>query len=85
MVGGKPTPIDRSDIGKIIAMRRPLVCKHPKPTYCSVCAGSTLAKTEKGVRSSVTKVQSDIMYGFMGAMHGNAQETATFDIDKHLR
>lgn len=85
MVGGKPAPIDRSDIGKIIAMRRPLLCKHPKPTFCSVCMGTTLAKTEKGVRSSVTKVQSDIMYGFMGTMHGNAQETATFDIEKHLR
>lgn len=85
MVNGKPTAIVKEDIGKIIAMRRPILCKHEPPTYCSICAGTLLAASERQVASDTTNIQSDIMYGFMGAMHGNLAETATFDINLHLR
>lgn len=85
MVNGKPVDIVKEDIGKIIAMRRPLVCNHKPPTYCAICSGKQLAASERRVASDTTKIQSDIMYGFMSAMHGNVAETAEFDINLHLR
>ena len=85
VVNGKVVPIDASDKGNIVAMRRPLLCKHGPTTFCSACAGSVISKTETQVASDIPQIQSDIMYGFMSAMHGNVQETAKFDFKKHMR
>lgn len=85
MINGKPVPIVKSDIGTIVKMRRPLLCKHKPPSYCSTCVGTTMSKTEHGAASGITQIQSFIMYGFMSSMHGNEQITAEFDIRKHIR
>lgn len=85
MVNGKPVPLDASDKGKIVAMRRPLLCRHGADSYCSTCAGTVISKTETQIASAIPQIQSDIMYGFMSAMHGNVQETEKFDYKKHMR
>ncbi|MGL5648933.1 MAG: hypothetical protein ACRDDY_13880 [Clostridium sp.] len=85
MVTGKAMPIDKSDVGKVIQMRRPLLCKHKPPGFCADCVGHIMSKTERGAASGITQIQSYIMYGFMSAMHGNEQDTAEYDFRRHIR
>lgn len=86
IVNGKPVPITKADIGKVIQMRRPLLCGHAKTgTICHICMGTTMAKSEKAIKSGITQMQHFIMYGFMSAMHGNEQVTARYNFKKHIR
>lgn len=85
MVGGKPVHITKEVIeesmGKVLKVRRPILCKRPSPDYCEVCMGEELARNERAIASEVSAMASTIMYAFMKSMHGKELSTAEYEID----
>lgn len=76
--------IAKENFGKVIAIRRPLLCRASHTDYCECCTGPSLAKSPRGVASEIAAVGSDIMYAFMQSMHGTELSVAHFDFNIHL-
>lgn len=74
----------KANYGKMIAIRRPLLCQASHTDYCECCTGPSLAKSPRGVASEIAAVGSDIMYAFMQSMHGTELAVAHFDFNTHL-
>lgn len=85
MVGNKPVAITmdvvNANLGKVLKVRRPILCKRPSPDYCEVCMGEELARSERSIASEVSAMASTIMYAFMQGMHGKELSTAEYEID----
>lgn len=74
----------KEHFGKVVAIRRPLLCRASHTDYCECCTGPSLAKSPRGVASEIAAVGSDIMYAFMQSMHGTELSVAHFDFNTHL-
>lgn len=70
--------------GKVVQLRRPILCKAGHTDYCSVCASTALANNPRAIASEISSVGSTIMYAFMGAMHGVELAVSHYDYKVHL-
>lgn len=77
--------VAKQNIDKVIAIRRPLLCKATHTDFCEVCCGKALSRSPRAVASEISDVGSDIMYAFMGSMHGTELLTAKYVPALHIR
>lgn len=75
----------KANINKVIAIRRPLLCKATHTDFCEVCCGKALSRSPRAVASEISNVGSDIMYAFMSSMHGTELSTAKYIPGLHIR
>lgn len=73
-----------SYIGKMVHLRRPILCQAPLTDFCSVCAGRALAKNPRAVAAEIAAVGSAIMGAFMSSMHGVELAVAHYDFNENL-
>lgn len=69
----------KSQIGKEIYMRTPMLCRTPKTAFCECCMGAKNALNPTSLGLLAADVGSQIMGIFMGAMHGKSLKTAKYD------
>lgn len=72
----------KSQIGKKIVVRSPMLCKTPKTGFCKHCMGEPNAINPMALGLLAADLGSQLMYIFMGAMHGKALKVAPYDF-KH--
>lgn len=65
-------------IGKTLEIRTPMLCKTPKPSFCAVCVGKSLALSPNGLHIAASDVGSIFMLTFMKSMHGRVLSTARY-------
>lgn len=86
---GQATTYDESKInsylGKKMIIRSPRYCKAKNKNYCKICMGDQLSEHVAGVSSALSKIGSDLMGFFMGAMHGKINAVAKYDINTQLK
>ncbi len=70
-----------SSIGKVLKIRRPILCTREAPEYCEVCAGEAISRNPRALPSEVVAMVSAIMYVFMQGMHGKELTTSEYEID----
>ncbi len=88
-IDGTLVPLTKDNVkdcvGKVIRFRRPILCEqYPKMDFCECCAGSELSKSPRAVASEISTIGSNIMYAFMGAMHGIELAVAEYDFNIHI-
>ena len=88
MENGKPVELTHQNIndyvGKMVKLRRPILCQAPLTDFCSVCAGRALAKNPRAVAAEIAAVGSAIMGAFMSSMHGIELAVAHYDFNENL-
>lgn len=72
----------RSQIGKKVVVRSPMLCKTPKTGFCQHCMGNPNAINPTALGLLAADLGSQMMYIFMGAMHGKVLSVAKYDF-KH--
>jgi len=72
----------RSQIGKKVVVRSPMLCKTPKTGFCRHCMGNPNAINPTALGLLAADLGSQMMYIFMGAMHGKVLSVAKYDF-KH--
>lgn len=81
----KPISVDRDNakqyVGQLVELRTPMLCKTVEPHYCETCCGKYLSMVKDGVHVGIANMSSNLMYAFMGAMHGKALQTELYDIN----
>lgn len=75
----------KASMGKVVNLRRPILCKCPPPNYCACCTSLKLAKAPKAIISNIAAVASNIMLAFMSSMHGNELAVARYDFRTHIK
>lgn len=74
----------KSNIGKTIEVRSPMLCKTKAPSFCSVCLGETYGANPTGLGVSAAKVGSQFMSVFMAAMHSKALVTVPLRLKESI-
>lgn len=69
----------KSNIGKKIYIRSPMVCKSKAPSFCARCVGDVLASTPTGLHVAASDVGSTFMGSFMSSMHTASIQTARYN------
>jgi len=72
----------RSQIGKKVTVRSPMLCKTPKTGFCQHCMGNPNAINPTALGLLAADLGSQMMYIFMGAMHGKVLSVAKYNF-KH--
>lgn len=89
MVDGKVIPFTEAvadaNMGKVVQLRRPILCKNSAPNYCAACTSSKLAQTPRAIISDIAAVASNIMLAFMSSMHGNELAVSRFNFKNHIK
>lgn len=73
-----------SYIGKVVKLRRPILCKAPYMDFCEECTTVELARSPRAVASEISAIGSEIMGAFMSSMHGVELAVAEFIIEEHI-
>lgn len=73
-----------SYIGKIVSLRRPILCKSPYMDFCEQCATVELARSPRAVASEISAIGSEIMGAFMSSMHGVELAVSEYSIEEHI-
>lgn len=68
----------RSQIGKHVLVRSPMLCLTPKTAYCECCMGAKNALNPTSLGLMAADVGSQMMGLFMGAMHGKSLNTGKY-------
>lgn len=88
MLDGKPVELTdqvaQAHIGKVVALRRPILCQAPLTDFCSVCTTRALAKNPRAIAAEIAAVGSGIMLAFMSSMHGVELAVAHYDFNQSL-
>lgn len=71
-------------IGKVVKLRRPILCKSPFMDFCEACATVELARSPRAIASEISAIGSEIMGAFMSSMHGVELAVAEFVIEDHI-
>lgn len=74
----------KTNLGKVVNIRRPILCKLPAPNFCTECTLEDYADAPRAISSEITAIASAIMYAFMSSMHGVELAVEHFDYKKHL-
>lgn len=74
----------KENMGKVVAIRRPILCKAGHTDFCAACAGRALARQPRAVASEIVDIGSRIMYAFMQSMHGVSLSVAEYDFNVEL-
>lgn len=88
MVDGKPMPITAEWIakqhGKIVRLRRPILCQMGHVDCCSTCASSHKAEEPRAIAADISTAFSNIMGVAMAKMHGSENIVREFVPRKHI-
>jgi hypothetical protein len=88
MVNGAPVELTTDNIqqyiGKVVALRRPILCQAPMTDFCTVCTTRALAKNPRAIAAEISAVGSGIMLAFMSSMHGNELAVSHYDFNNAL-
>jgi len=88
MVDGKPMPITAEWIakqhGKIVRLRRPILCQMGHVDSCSTCASSHKAEEPRAIAADISTAFSNIMGVAMAKMHGSENIVREFVPRKHI-
>lgn len=68
----------KASIGKKISVRSPMLCKTPKTGFCQCCMGNPNAINPTALGLLAADLGSQLMYVFMGAMHGKVLSVAHY-------
>lgn len=74
----------KSQIGKKVTVRSPMLCKTPKTGFCQRCMGNPNAINPTALGLLAADLGSQMMYIFMGAMHGKVLSVASYDFKKSV-
>jgi hypothetical protein len=74
----------KSQIGKQVHVRSPMLCRTPKTAFCECCMGAKNALNPTSLGLMAADVGSQIMGIFMGAMHGKSLKTERYDFKKSI-
>lgn len=74
----------KSQIGKQVHVRSPMLCRTPKTAFCECCMGAKNALNPTSLGLMAADVGSQIMGIFMGAMHGKSLKTERYDFKKAI-
>lgn len=77
-------PFIKENMGKVVNIRRPILCKAGHTDFCTACAGNALARSPRAVASEIVDIGSRIMYAFMQSMHGVSLSVAEYDFNVEL-
>lgn len=75
-------------MGKILKVRRPILCQAGKTDikqYCAYCTTLKALGNTSSVKSMLYGVGSEIMYVFMKAMHGTRLSSNKFEFKSHIK
>ena len=88
MVNDQPVELTSENIqqyiGKVVALRRPILCQAAMTDFCSVCTTRALAKNSRAIAAEIAAVGSGIMLAFMSSMHGNELAVSHYDFNHAL-
>jgi hypothetical protein len=68
----------KSQIGKQVLVRSPMLCRTPKTAFCECCMGAKNALNPTSLGLMAADVGSQMMGLFMGAMHGKSLATGRY-------
>lgn len=89
MLNGEVTPLTESlakaSIGKVVFLRRPILCKGDATNFCAACSSLVLSKRPRAIISEIASVASNIMAAYMSSMHGNELAVARYDFRTHIK
>lgn len=74
----------KTQIGKQLLIRTPMLCKTKAPSFCERCVGDKIAMSPTGVHIAMSDVGSIFMLSYMKAMHGKALKTAFYDYNTSI-
>lgn len=74
----------KSQVGKRITVRSPMLCRTPKTGFCQHCMGNPNAINPTALGLLAADLGSQLMYIFMGAMHGKELKTSVYDFRKSI-
>lgn len=88
MVGGKPTMITadmmKASMGKILLLRRPILCQLPHIDCCATCASADKAKEPRAIAADISTAFSNVMGVAMAKMHGSENIVREFKPQIHI-
>lgn len=70
--------------GKMVAMRRPILCQQADNDYCSACAVEALARDPSAAAAEISELGSAIMLAYMSSMHGVELAVAEYKPELHI-
>lgn len=74
----------KSQIGKTLTIRSPMLCKTPKTGFCKHCMGEPNAINPTALGLLAADLGSQLMYISMSAMHGKELKTNAYDLKKAI-
>lgn len=88
MIDGKVTAITPDWIskqkGKIIRIRRPILCQLPHIDTCATCASNEKAKEPRAIAADISTAFSNVMGVAMAKMHGSENIVREFNPQLHI-
>lgn len=88
MENGKVTELTselfKQKLGKIVKLRRPIICANGYIDCCSVCGTANKALEPRAIAADIAEGQSGIMLDSMAAMHGKDVEVAEYNPLIHI-
>lgn len=74
----------KSKVGKIIQLRRPILCQQGHVDCCAACASANKSKEPRAIAADLGSGMSNIMLNAMGAMHGKETVVVEYDTLIHI-
>ncbi|ANZ49141.1 putative DNA-directed RNA polymerase beta subunit [Erwinia phage vB_EamM_Huxley] len=88
MVNGRLTPITdgflKANLGKIINLRRPILCQMGHVDCCAACASNEKAKEPRAIAADISTAFSNVMGVAMAKMHGSDTVVVEFKPKLHI-
>lgn len=88
VVDGKVKPIDKdwakAQIGKIVRLRRPILCQMGHVDCCATCASAHKAEEPRAIAADISTAFSNIMGVAMAKMHGTENIVREFNPQLHI-
>lgn len=73
-----------ANFGKVVGIRRPILCQQPDGDYCSACAIESLARDPSAGAAEISEMGSSIMLAYMSSMHGVELALAEYKPELHI-
>lgn len=88
VVNNKLVPITdtfvKENMGKLVRLRRPILCQQGHVDTCSACSSSSKSDEERAIGNDIAAGASNIMLNAMGAMHGRDTVVAEYKPKIHI-
>lgn len=75
----------KSNMGKVLKFRRPILCQSELTDFCESCVGPKLSASPYAIGQLISDMGSILMSTFMASMHGTELSVSEYDFNIAIR